>query len=127
MKRNEFLKVLDRLSMWSSHGRRAPHKPLPLLLALGRVVRGRDRLARYQDLEKPLIGLLKRFGPPRKAHHPEFPFGRLRNDGEGRLWEIPKDDLLSTTRRNCLGWRLHTSSGTLPVARTSFRTDWRYA
>ena len=97
MKRNEFLKALDRLSMWSSHGRRAPHKPLLLLLALGRVVRGRDRLARYQDWEKPLIGLLKRFGPPRKAHHPEFPFGRLRNDGEGRLWEIPKDDLLSTT------------------------------
>ena len=39
MKRNEFLKALDRLSMWRSHGQRAPHKPLLLLLALGRLFR----------------------------------------------------------------------------------------
>ena len=39
MYRNEFLKALDRLSMWSSHGQRAPHKPLLLLLALGGLFR----------------------------------------------------------------------------------------
>ena len=103
MKRDEFLKALDRLGIWRSHGQRAPHKPLLLLLALGRVAQGgRDRLARYEDIEKPLKKLLKRFGPPRKALHPEFPFGRLRNDGEGRLWEIPQDHLLSTTSQGDL-------------------------
>ena len=70
MKRDEFLKALDRLGIWRSHGQRAPHKPLLLLLALGRVAQGgRDRLARYEDIEKPLKKLLKRFGPPRKAWH----------------------------------------------------------
>ena len=35
--------------------------------------------------------LLERFGPPRKATHPEFPFWHLQTDG---LWEIPDADKL---------------------------------
>ena len=38
--------------------------------------------------------LLQRFGPPRKALHPEFPFGRLPAD---KLWEIPGSETLSRT------------------------------
>lgn len=95
MTRDEFLKTLDRLNLWRRHGQRAPHKPLLLLLALGRAARGRDRLARYQDIEGPLKDLLVRFGPPRKSLHPQAPFGRLRTDG---LWEIPGDEVLSSTK-----------------------------
>ena len=66
---------------------RAPHKPLLLLLALGRVTQGRDRLIPYEVLEPQLRRLLRDFGPPRKAVHPVFPFRWLLTDG---LWEIPE-------------------------------------
>ena len=114
--RREFLRKLDRVNVWRSGGQRAPHKPLLLLLALGRVLRNEERLARYRDLETPLKEVLKRFGPPRKVHHPEFPFGRLQRDG---LWEIPGAESLPTTasgdlRRNALVER--SASGGFPEA-----------
>ena len=87
----EFLRRLEKLNIWAQRGRRAPHKPLLLLLSLGRVARRLERLARYQDIAAPLEDLLKRFGRPSKAHHPEFPFSRLPRDG---LWEIPEADSL---------------------------------
>ena len=83
------------MRQWSQGGQRAPHKPLLLLLALGRLSQGKPRLASYRDeLAKPLARLLKRFGPPRKAVHPEQPFGRLRKDG---LWVVPDAENLPTT------------------------------
>lgn len=94
MTREEFFERLGRLRVHTYRGKRAPNKPLLLLLALGRVARGETRLVSYPKIEKPLTALLRRFGPPRKAIHPEFAFGRLRNDG---LWEIPGDSLLSRT------------------------------
>ena len=100
MKRDEFLQKLGQVNFWRAHGRRAPHKPLLVLLALARVARGEARLARYeQDLELPLIDLLERFGPPRKAIHPEYPFSRLPNDG---LWEIPCRELSPATKQGDL-------------------------
>lgn len=89
--------LFQRLGHLRTHkyrGKRAPNKPLLLLLALGRVARGHTRLVSYRRIEKQLGALLRRFGPPRKAVHPEFAFGRLPNDG---LWEIPGDSLLSMT------------------------------
>ena len=95
VKRDEFLQKLGQVKFWRTRGQRAPHKPLLVLLALGRVARGEERLARYeQDLEGPLTDLLERFGPPRKAIHPEYPFSRLPNDG---LWEIPGKESLPVT------------------------------
>ena len=95
MKRNEFLQKLGRVKFWRTHGERAPHKPLLVLLALARVAQGRERLARYEDdIEPPLMDLLKRFGPPREAIHPEYPFSRLGRDG---LWEIPGRKSLRAT------------------------------
>ncbi len=95
MTHNEFLKKIDEINVWKSGGQRAPHKPLLLLLALGRVLNDQERLASYPSEIKPeLANLLQRFGPPRKALHPEFPFGRLRADG---LWEIPGSESLRVT------------------------------
>ena len=93
--RTELLQKIGQVKFWRTRGQRAPHKPLLVLLALGRVARGEERLARYeQDLEGPLTDLLERFGPPRKAIHPEYPFSRLPNDG---LWEIPGRESLPAT------------------------------
>lgn len=81
-----FYTRLAGLSIWRRGGQRAPHKPLLLLLAMGSAARGESRLIPFARIEKSLTGLLRHFGPPRKVHHPEFPFGRLVSDG---LWEIP--------------------------------------
>ncbi len=91
MNREEFLAALDSLNVWKRGGVRAPHKPLLLLLALGRLSQDENRLVRYEDVEARLRQLLERFGPPRKATHPEFPFRHLQTDG---LWEIPEKDNL---------------------------------
>ena len=81
--------VLRRVASLRQHRRgkeRAPHKPLLLLLALGRLARGEPRLASYErEVHDPLGKLLRAFGPPRKQVRPEFPFWHLVNDG---LWEI---------------------------------------
>ena len=99
MTREEFFHRLSQLRTHKYRGKRAPNKPLLLLLALGRVAQGHGRLVSYRVVERHLGALLRRFGPPRKRVHPEFPFGRLRSDG---LWEIPGDSALSTTSKGDL-------------------------
>ena len=100
MTKEEFLKRLDQIRVWKHSGRRAPHKPLLLLLALGRVLAGRERLALYGgEIDGPLTDLLKHFGPPRQPHHPEAPFSHLYNDG---LWDIPGHSQLPATRSGTL-------------------------
>lgn len=93
---DEFLGRIARVKPHPAGGLRAPHKPLLLLLALGRVATGKERLARFDSEVDPRLSfLLRKFGhartKPENTHHP---FGRLRNDG---LWEIPGDASLSLT------------------------------
>lgn len=79
---------IKTVSIWTRGDKRAPHKPLLLLLALARVARGEQRLAPFEALHSKLEDLLIDFGPQRKSHHPEYPFWRLQNDGN--FWEIPE-------------------------------------
>ena len=49
--------LLDRfqaIKTWKRGDQRAPHKPLLILLALGRIQRREDRLVPFQDVEQPL-------------------------------------------------------------------------
>ncbi len=103
MNKDDFLNRLSRLNAWQSGGRRAPHKPLLMLCALGMVQQGKKRLVSYSEAEKHLASLLRRFGPPAKSFHPEFPFGRLPND---ELWDIPGVEAVSRTKSG----DLHKSS-----------------
>src|SRR5438067_1019645 len=84
MTRDELLLRFERLTMWSSAGQRAPHKPLLVLLALGEWTRGQQTV-RFADARTPLTELLRDFGHTRQSHHPEYPFWRLQND---RVWEV---------------------------------------
>lgn len=102
MTRDRFLQLLRNIKTARRHGTRAPHKPLLLLLALGRVAKRNERLVRYADVANDMVKLLQEFGPPRQADHPEFPFGRLRNDN---LWEIPGDSVLKVTASGDLSSR----------------------
>jgi len=86
MHRAEVERRLARIKVWVRGDERAPHKPLLLLLALGRLHRGESRLAAFAEIETPLADLLASFGPARRQHHPEQPFWRLCGDG---VWEIP--------------------------------------
>lgn len=93
MDRDDLLERLGTLNRWTARDERAPHKPLLLLLALGRIQRGEGRWVRFEEIEDPLRRLLEEFGPPRRSHHPEYPFWHLRSDG---LWVVENDESLST-------------------------------
>ena len=68
-----------------------------LLLALGRVGLGSEnRLIRYETADERFKALWEEFGRPGTPPRVHYPFGRLRNDD--RLWEIPEESQLSTTR-----------------------------
>ncbi len=92
--------LLDRLAavrIDRSHGGRAPHKPLMLLLALARVGLGPEsRLIPYETADARFKELWEDFGRPGAPPRVHYPFGRLRNDD--RLWEIPEESQLSTGR-----------------------------
>lgn len=82
----ELLEKLGKVTVWKRGGERAPHKPLLILLAVGRIAQNKPRLMRFAEVEEPLRQLLIEFGPRRKSYHPEYPFWYLRNNG---IWEIP--------------------------------------
>ncbi len=82
------------IKRWSRQGTRAPHKPLLVLLAIGKCLKGIDRLVAFEDVKRELIPLLQEFGPFDPNPRPEYPFWRLRNDG---IWEVPDHALVKTT------------------------------
>lgn len=90
MSEGEFLGRLKKLGLWEGGGRRAPYKPLLLLLALGRVQAQQPRVVPFSELEKPLAALFKEFGPPWQTTA-LYPFWYLQTDG---LWEIPDRNAL---------------------------------
>ena len=80
----------EDLTVWKRGEQRAPHKPLLILYALGRLLRG-DRWLLFSAIEDHLKDLLIEFGPPRKSHHPEYPFWHLQSDD---VWTIPQAEEL---------------------------------
>ncbi|WP_397571896.1 phosphorothioated DNA-binding restriction endonuclease [Schlesneria sp. T3-172] len=78
-----------QIVVWKRGDQRAPHKPLLLLYALGRLVNSNQRRIPYSEVDRDLRLLLLEFGPERKSCHPEYPFWRLQNDG---IWELSNAD-----------------------------------
>lgn len=91
---DDLLKRVRAIRVNSRHGRRSPHKPLLLLLSIGRHFNGYDRLAAFSDIEKDLNRLIRRFGLPDSRENAYHPFWHLRNDG---LWEIDRPELVRMT------------------------------
>jgi putative restriction endonuclease len=79
--------VLERLSSLRQHqadGRRSPHKPLLVLLALGRLPESGSSSLPWSEAEERLANLIEEFGPTSKtgrAQSAAYPFTRLRADG----------------------------------------------
>ena len=95
MDREQILQKFETLRQWGSKGERAPHKPLLVLYAIGKLLRGEDRLISYiDDIEENLKNLLREFGPRRNNYYPHFPFWRLQNDG---IWEVTDKEKIGLT------------------------------
>jgi putative restriction endonuclease len=92
MTEQEILNTFQSLSIWRCGDRRAPHKPLLLLLAIGYLQNNDQRLLAYKQIDPKLEGLLTEFGTPRNAGNTHYPFWRLQNDG---IWEVERYDELT--------------------------------
>lgn len=82
------LGVLERftnINTWKRGGKRAPHKPLLLLWALGRIQQGDEGPWTYEQVASGITPLLREFAPSVKSIRPEYPFVKLCNDGIWRL------------------------------------------
>lgn len=95
MKPEEIKEKIQNLSVWKRGGERAPHKPLLLLLFLGRLSRNEPRLGFYKEIRGELKKLLVDFGPPRSRQATNYPFVRLVNDN---IWEISGKRKLETRK-----------------------------
>lgn len=116
MTREEFLQRIGAINTWRRGGQRAPHKPLLLLFALGRIRNGRKRFLTYEEIEPHLEELLRKFGTPRKVLHPEAPFSHLCTDG---LWEVQEAEKLPRTTSGAFhvkALRQQKAQGGLPDA-----------
>lgn len=91
LKLDKILNLFRSLTIWSSGTERAPHKPLLVLWAIGRCLKGQDRLAPYEAAAPDLEALLRDFGPYRERYHPEQPFWRLQKDD---VWEIDRPNIV---------------------------------
>ena len=95
MDKAQILQKFEKLRQWGSGGERAPHKPLLVLYAIGKLLRGEDRLISYaDDIEENLKNLLREFGPKHDRYKPDVPFWRLQKD---KVWEVTDADRIRQT------------------------------
>lgn len=90
MNDQEILAKISRINVYKSGDRRAPHKPLLLLLALAKLQQG-ERTLSFKEVEAKLKPLLKLYAPPTRRQQPELPYWYLVNDG---LWQLDNADNL---------------------------------
>lgn len=94
-------------------GEYAPHKPLLLLWALGRVQRGEPRVVPFAEAEGPLFGLLAEFGPI-NATSPLYPFWHMANDAG--VWALDDPGSIPrTSRRPTIAAMREHARGGLPA------------
>lgn len=90
----EIVDKFKQITVWKSGGKRAPHKPLLVLYAIGYMLRNRSRLIPYEEIERGLKELLMAFGPSTISLRAEYPFWRLQHDN---LWEIENSERFRLT------------------------------
>ncbi|MFG6469277.1 phosphorothioated DNA-binding restriction endonuclease [Roseateles sp. BYS87W] len=84
----EVLNAFDAIRPAQAGDGYKPHKPLLLLLSLGRVQRGEPRLAEFTEIEQRLKNLLLEFGPTNSESRRHLPFWHLHTDLGGALWDL---------------------------------------
>ena len=94
MDREEIIRRFENLNVWRRDGKRAPHKPLLVLYAIGRMPRDGFRLIPYSEIEVDLKRLLQQFSPTQSDKRPHYPFWRLRKN---KVWEVTHADRIRET------------------------------
>lgn len=94
MDREEILDKFDQLRVWQNAGERAPHKPLLVLYAIGRLLRDGSRLVPYSQIDENLGNLLREFGPRQARYGTQYPFWRLQKD---EIWEVSDAESIRLT------------------------------
>jgi len=107
MSRDEVLARLSSLRQHQRSGKRSPHKPLLVLLALGRLTTTGTSTLSWRADAGELAALIRDFGPPsttQPAQAAAYPFTRLRSDG---IWtldhDVPMDRVQPLIAENVLG------------------------
>ncbi|XTZ18474.1 phosphorothioated DNA-binding restriction endonuclease [Micromonospora echinospora] len=105
--RHEVLTRLTGLRLHQHRGRRAPHKPLLVLLALARLAEYGSSELSWSTTHERLGDLLAEFGPASgtgRTQSAAYPFTRLRTDG---VWlldrDVPMDLIRPLTERDPSG------------------------
>lgn len=87
----DVLSRMQGLRLHQANGKRSPHKPLLVLLSLGRLVNTGSSAVAWHDAEQTLADLIAEYGPPSRtgrAQSAAYPFTRLRSDG---VWVLDHD------------------------------------
>ena len=89
--RHEWVDRLSALRQYQHNGKRAPHKPLLVLMALGRLAETGSSELPWSEVEEGLADLIAEFGPATSTGRRQsaaYPFTHLRTDG---LWRLSRD------------------------------------
>lgn len=93
MQPEELLEKMNRIKMCKNGNKRAPHKPLLVLYALGQIGKTKDQYIPFEQVNESLIPLIMSFGPVTKSYRATYPFTHLVNDG---IWVLSRP--LDTTK-----------------------------
>lgn len=94
MDRESIIQKFQDLNLWKSGEKRAPHKPLLVIYAIGKLLQSGSRLIPYSEIDEKLGNLLKEFGPRQTNTGTQYPFWRLQNDG---IWKVSDADKIGLT------------------------------
>ena len=77
MNKEKVLQCFSNLNVYRKGNRRAPHKPLLILIAISKFQQGQIDLP-YEEIEQTLKSLLNAYAPPVSgSHQPELPYRSL--------------------------------------------------
>lgn len=96
------LERLTSLRQYQHQGKRVPHKPLLVLLALGQLEATGSSAVTWEQAQTRLAELIREFGPQTKTSAKQsaaYPFTRLRSDGVWSLDAAVPDDLVGILDR----------------------------
>jgi len=84
----DWVERVSALRQYQHNGKRVPHKPLLVLMALGRLAATGSSALPWSEAEERLANLIADFGPASRTGRRQsaaYPFTRLRTDG---VWTL---------------------------------------
>jgi putative restriction endonuclease len=87
----DWVERVSALKQYQHNGKRVPHKPLLMLMALGRLAETGSSELPWSVAEEGLADLIAEFGPATRTGRRQsaaYPFTRLRTDG---VWTLSRD------------------------------------